>query len=872
LIRYTVFFLFCYSICLNSQIKGHVFDEENQPVPYVNVLLKAHDSEAIISYSNTTENGAYIIEVNRVGKYRIVVSGMTYETKVIAIEITSIDYPLIKNINIISKVEILDEVIIQSERPITVKKDTIVFDAKAFARGNEEVVEDLLKNIPGLDVDSEGTIRIGNKEVEKVMVEGDDFFEKGYKVLTKNMPSNAIDNIEILERYTNNKHLKGIENSDKVALNLTLNDEVKRQWFGNFSVGYGVYSENENRYEVVGNLMNFGKKNKYYFLTNLNNTGSDATGSIYHLIRPTEIDETSNIGYNETTYQFINVSDFFPANFKKQRSNFNNAELVSLNAIFNPNKKVKIKTLAFFNWDETNFFRNYVESFVTNQTDFTNTENYQNRTKSKTSFGKLDISYDVTESQTITAVTKYSHIDENQTASLIFNLTPTTEILNTQSKFIDQKINYTNKLNDNDNKVLLFTGRFIKDETPQNYRIDQYFFENLFENTTANNVAQISQNAMVYFATEAHFLDRKKNNDLLEIKLGFTSRSDELTSSLDLKQDNTIVEQPTNYQNNITYTTNNIYFNSKYLLKLNTISLIGELNIHQLFNRTDNQTISENENPLFINPSFGLKWEINEKNKLSTNYSINRSNATVLDVYPNYILTGYRSLSRGTGTFNQLDASTLIFNYQLGNWSDKFFANTFIIYNRNHDFFSTDSNITQNYSQADKIKIENRDFLNISTNIDRYFKPIKSNFKLKLGLSQSNYKNRINGSNLREIKSTSYNYGLETRSAFKGLFNYHIGSKWLTNKIKSSIENSYTDNIQFLDLILDFNNKFNFELQTERYYFGSLNSEDNTYYFMDYLFHLLVKTFLTQKFIEIFKSRILVRPSQNFNYYRLTCY
>ena len=66
-----------------------------------------------------------------------------------------------------------------------------------------------------------------------------------------------------LQNYSNNKHLKGIENSEKVALNLTLKEDAKRIWFGNAFGGYGLVSE--NRYEFRANLMNFGKKSKHYF-------------------------------------------------------------------------------------------------------------------------------------------------------------------------------------------------------------------------------------------------------------------------------------------------------------------------------------------------------------------------------------------------------------------------------------------------------------------------------------------------------------------------------------------------------------------------------------------------------------------------------
>lgn len=70
------------------------------------------------------------------------------------------------------------------------------------------------------------------------------------------------------------------------------------------------------------------------------------------------------------------------------------------------------------------------------------------------------------------------------------------------------------------------------------------------------------------------------------------------------------------------------------------------------------------------------------------------------------------------------------------------------------------------------------------------------------------------------------------RSGFSGFFNYHIGSKWNTNSIQTTIENSFTDNTSFLHLSFLFNDKFNIDLQSERYFFGNLQNE-NTYYFLD---------------------------------------
>jgi len=230
-----------------------------------------------------------------------------------------------------------------------------------------------------------------------------------------------------------------------------------------------------------------------------------------------------------------------------------------------------------------------------------------------------------------------------------------------------------------------------------------------------------------------------------------------------------------------------------------------------------------------------LDWKINSKNKISSSYSYNATNANVLDVSNNYVLTGFRSFSKGTGSFNQLNTSTLLLNYQLGNWSDRFFANTFIFYTKNFDFFSSNTLINQNFTQSERILIKDREFLSISSKFDYYFKKISSNLKLDIGFSKSNYKNVINNSNLREVTSNNYNYGLELRSGFKGIFNYHFGTKWTTNQIKMNIiENSFTNNVSFLDLSFIFNDRFNIEFQTERYFFGSLDQKNNIYNFLDF--------------------------------------
>jgi|SRR5690554_2012602 len=862
--KYLLPLLCCFSFSISfsqNVIKGKVIDENNQSIISASAILKDNTGK-IITYTYTDEFGKYLLKTDKVGKFSLSVASMGFEqeNKDVFFKNKSENHTF--DFTLLSKSFELEPIVINSVRPITIDGDKVIFDAESFIQGDEQVVEDLLKKIPGLNVLSDGTIKVGNQEVEKVMINNDDMFEKGYKILTKNMPVNPIDKVEVLQKYSNNKHLKGIENSDKVALNLTLKEGFERQWFGNLQLGYGLASE--NRYEVKGNLMNFGNKSKYYFLTNLNNVGYDATGDINNLIKPYNSDDISSIGDDETVYTVLSTGNFYVPKLKQKRINFNNAEMLSLNSIFTLSEKVKLKVLGFFNTDENDFYRKSFQSFSTETTSFENNEDFFERKTQLTGFGKLDLTYDISSNKTLEYTTKFNKTNIKNRSDLIFNDELLNERLNSNNQLFDQKIVFTNKLKDN--KVFLITGRYINEETPQNYSVNQFIFSDLFSEN-ANNVSQFSKNKMQFYGFEAHLLDKKENGNLLEIKFGNQLRIDDLNSNFQLKNDNVILSEPVDYQNKNKYSNNDLYLLGKYRIKLNKLSLFSELGFHQLFNSLENTTNIRKQNKFFINPKIGLDWKINSKNRIITSYSFNTTNAKIIDVYESFVQTGFRSFSKGNNNFNQLNSSNAILNYTFGNWGDKFFANTFILYTRNHDFFSSNSIIAQSLTQSEKIIIKDREFLSVSSSIDRYFKPIKSNLKMTLGYSQINFKNIVNNSDLREIKNNNVDYGFELRSGFRGFFNYHIGSKWNRNQVNTmSISNSFTDNMTFLDLSFRANEKMNFQIQFERYYFGNLDKSNNTYYFLD----LEGKYILKENKIALYISGNNLFNTKTFTNYNIT--
>lgn len=825
-IFFTLFFLFCAISCLKAQkslITGTVKEQGNEvPIVSANVILTDKNNK-IIAYAYTDELGYYSFKTEKIGEFNLQVNSIGFERKNIDISIKKqgdfrFDFELVQ------KAISLKEVVIAVERPIEIKKDTIIFDVKYFSQGNEQVVEDLLKKIPGLNVDDDGTIKVGHQEVEKVMIEGDDFFEKGYRLLTKNMPSNPIEKVELYHNFSNNKHLKGIENSNKVALNLKLKEDAKNEWFGEVLLGYGVVSE--NRYETKKNLMNFGKKYKHYFLTSLNNIGESPSGDINHLIWSETFEEVGQIGNNQFATSFI---EFYPdlPNFKHKRVTFNNAEMVSLNTIINLSTKVKTKVLGFLNTDETDFFRNSIEQFSVDNLSFENSENYQLRKKQKVGFGKLDFTYDISTNKTFQYSIKFNHTNDRDKADLVFNSDLLNENLSSKNQLIDNKILFTNKLKND--KVLLIAGRYTDEKKPQTYSVNRFFLDDFFsENIT--HTKQYSENRVQFAGIECLFLHKNKKENLFEIKIGDQMQKNVLVSHLELFDDFDLVKLPTEFQNNLKYITNDLSLSAKYNFNFKKYTITAQTEAHQLLNKIDTATQTEQQSMFFIVPKISLNWKINDSNKMAVSYAYNTKNAELSDVYNNFIQTGFNSFYRGLGTFNQLNSSNVTLGYNYANWKRNFFVNTLILYFKNNDFYGYNSVISQKYTLSEKMTLKDRDWLSASSNVDYYIKALYSNLKLSASLTKFDIKNIINHSELRNSKNTNITYGIELRSGFDHFFNYHIGTKWDFFEVKNTTKKTFTNNTSFLDLSFIFSNRLSVNLESELYHFGSLKSK---YYFLD---------------------------------------
>lgn len=817
----TTVFLQAQTVC-----KGTVVSMAKVPISNASVLIK-NAEDHILQFGFTNAQGSFSIQTENEGSFVVEVNKMGFEKQQQPITITKDkkEYNLLFTLE--ESTEVLQDLVIEIDNPIQLRGDTLSYDAKAFSTGREVVVEDLLKNIPGITVEKDGKIKFEDTEIEKVMVDGDDFFNRGYSILTKNMPNKPLDKVQVLRRYSNNKLLKGVEESNKVALNLTIDEEYKDLWFGDISAGYGVVSE--NRYQVSGNLMNFSKKYKNFLTYGLNNVGEDRVGSLESMFYNNY--EVESIGSGGQLYQLMGLHGARASQLKDHRTRINNAEHVSLSSIVPVTEKLKIKAVGFLGFDENYAFNNSYSITNVGTTYFENTENNQFKSHLKSGYVNLLATYDVSKTQMLQVSSVYNQGNTNNINDLTFNGANTLEKLQTKNTFFDQKVTYTHKWKDKN--VVLLKSRFFTNKLPQFYSINDYLMGDLFAFDAAAMNNDITNNK-TFAGIEADFKLKQKNNDLIEFQVGYEHHNQSMNTVFQLFNDAEIV-RPDGFQTDSSFTLGDLYAKSGYTWKWNTFKISGRAEAHQLFNSFSTIKSSKKQNPFYVNPSVNFMWDVTPTHVFNGSYMINFNNTSFVDVNDTYLLTSSRSFSKGLGRFALTDYQSGNLGYSIRHYLNRYRFSLNLNYSKQSNVLTNRSFIEQNSSLSESVFIKGGDTFGVNFASNFYFRKIKSNLKLESNYSYSTSFNEVNNSGLRKNNYANQRYNMEWRTNFKSPFNFHIGSEWNRSKVKSpDFENSFTNVFNFLDLFFKIDETLDIKAVTEHYYFGNLAENQRNHIFLDF--------------------------------------
>ncbi len=274
-----LFFFFCWLIPGIAQQSGSVMGITvdtlaKRPVAGATVTLLLKKDASLVSFTMTDNAGRFELTGIPNGEYRLLVTHVNYHNsnKVFTIADANKNIHLDK-IVMSDRTKLLDEVVVQTEAPpVTLVGDTVQYNAGSFKTQPNASVEDLLKKLPGVKVEKDGTVKAQGEKVQKVLVDGKEFFGNDPKVATKNLPADAIDKVQVYDKVSDQAQLTGFDdgNSEK-TINLKLKKDRHKGLFGKANAGAG----NNGRYQGKINVNSFRGARQMSVIGMGNNTNAE---------------------------------------------------------------------------------------------------------------------------------------------------------------------------------------------------------------------------------------------------------------------------------------------------------------------------------------------------------------------------------------------------------------------------------------------------------------------------------------------------------------------------------------------------------------------------------------------------------------------
>lgn len=249
-------------------LKGRLADSlQKQRVSEATVSLVKSSDSSLVGFTRTDSVGRFSFHNLNPGKYRLSASQVNFHPQWVNVEIAGdLDLGSV----LMKDKSIMEEVTVKAQRPpVVVNGDTLEFNAESFKTKPNAVVEDMLKKMPGVEVEKDGSIKVNGKRISRVLVNGRDFFNGDPKMATRNLSADAIDKVQVFEKPSDQSEFTGIDDGNKTpTINLKLKKDKKNAAFGKASLAAGT----KDRYDGQFNINKFNGDQQLSAIGMANNT------------------------------------------------------------------------------------------------------------------------------------------------------------------------------------------------------------------------------------------------------------------------------------------------------------------------------------------------------------------------------------------------------------------------------------------------------------------------------------------------------------------------------------------------------------------------------------------------------------------------
>jgi len=802
-------FVLVSTISVAQNISGKILDEEKKPLEFASIaVLNAADS-TLVSYASTDVKGNFkVVDVSS-GKriFQVNLIGYNVYQKSIDFAGTSLNFG---TITLKEKDNTLDEVNITAVIPITIKKDTMAFSTKAFKVRVDDNVEDLLKKLPGVEVDADGKVKAQGEDVSKVYVDGKEFFGGDPAVAMKNLSADAIKKVEVIDEKSDKARVSGVNDSDRSkVINLVLKDDKKVNDFGKFQGGYGTESRyltsvSYNRFSPKVQASVIGKYN------NVNTTGSD-------------ISEIMSFGNSGGSFRVSRGGS------GGSSSGFITTGIGGFNFGYELKKKQNLNADYFYNYNNTKS-----GNVITKKTRFIGADKIysesDDNSNSETKSHKVNFSY-IDRSDKLKTITLRGNIRSSNTEGngiTKFERFDANSIID-----IDNTINSNSTNKSNSGRVILDYNKRFNATSKRSIEIELDVDFSKSNSTSGNNAKKIYTDPSIgdevttstqtqnvkdnEIDVEIQYTEPINDNNFVEFGAGVTvANKDEYTDQFQTL--NGVTKSESTFKTDLfderktTYGSIDYRFNNK-----KTSLTIGTEFEEQTQDFGLTNTLEFNKKYNSVNPSLRFRYRPKKGSWIFFRYrktldlpSLSRVSPVVNNLNPQYISTGNQNLSaeKRHSFFGMYGNYNFVTGFS-------FFAH--LSYNKTNNAIinSTTTDIDTDVETRTYINLGDRDSFSGDLSFGKRVKKLGIRYNLGLNYATSNYQSVINNvNNKTNSKNTRARISVENNK--KDFLDLSVGANFnknVTSYSGATEDRDYFQQTYFVKSDWNITKSFNFTTQ-----------------------------------------------------------
>lgn len=804
-------------ISAQISLSGIVQNDKGLPLENANILAIPQDDIGKMVFTITKTNGSFILNLKANASYKVVISFLGYVTEEKKLTTTKED--IVLDVFLKEDINLLNEVTIEYKPPVVFKKDTTTYNVSAFISGKERKLREILKKLPGVEVDKSGNVTANGKKVTQVLVENRKFFNGKSKLAVNNIPADVVSEVEIIEDYHETAFMKGLEDSEEVAMNISLKEDKKNFIFGAVESGIGI----ENRYLVHPTFFKYGPKTTYNLIGDLNNTVQKSfTLSNYLDFEGGLNKDNRNSFFDSNVVRFLRNRDF-----KDNTHHFG-----GLNIQHNPNDKIEWRTFIIGLKDKNLFLSDHIFEYLSeNISEFRDIQ-VENNTSIFLGKSQLKI-----KPNSRTVINLVSSLEKNNSNSKD-NVSTVTTIDNSYLKYVDYgnaKFNLKVKAEKQFSKA--HTSRITADyeyiKTNNSNFWNSYanlFFEGLpiieNEEYRINQDEYLKRNAFNWNFTHFWIINRKNHvyfntgTDLTWFDLS-NNAYQELLNNVQINQFN-------DYSNSLLNNQSVFYTSMQYKTFIWKILTQAKVNYNNYY-WSNKQEVLNNKHQAVILPELKLTYDINNQKNIEFSYIERGFIPKAEQLILNNRIVSFNNVFQGNPYLQLyfLKSTRLIFNHSKSNGFGYYMSLRYSERKRAIENSSTFNDIyfldnpfnisTPNTNFHVRLKsVYNKPYWKLSATAT--FNSGKSNTIINTEKIQSNFK--------------QYNYNIKGFTKFEEYPNIEIELDHLISKNKSgNYSNELNQTILNIDASYDLKNwKFGLEYQNTYFmndFLGRTNSKFN---------------------------------------------